>query len=79
LAYSLQTTDGRSLTGLIVEETPHAIILLDAKNQRTKVARERIESMQESPVSLMPENLLKELKPQELRDLFCYLQSEKRP
>jgi putative membrane-bound dehydrogenase-like protein len=79
LAYNVQTTDGRSLTGLIVEETPQAMILLDAKNQRTKIVRERIESVQESPVSLMPENLLKELKPQELRDLFRYLQSEHRP
>ncbi len=31
--------------------------------------------MRESPVSLMPENILKELKPQELRDLFSYLQA----
>jgi putative membrane-bound dehydrogenase-like protein len=77
LAYNVQTTDGRSLSGLIVEQTPNAITLVDAKNQRTKVARDRIESMQESPVSLMPENIMKELKPQELRDLFSYLQSEK--
>jgi hypothetical protein len=30
--------------------------------------------MEESPVSLMPDDLLKGLKPQELRDLFGYLQ-----
>jgi putative membrane-bound dehydrogenase-like protein len=79
LAYNVQTTDGRSLTGLIAEQTPSAVTLLDGKNQRTKVARERIESMQESPVSLMPENILKDLKPQELRDLFSYLQCDKPP
>jgi putative membrane-bound dehydrogenase-like protein len=79
LAYNVQTADGRSLTGLIAEQAPNAITLLDAKNQRTKVARDRIESIQESPVSLMPENLLKELKPKELRDLFSYLQSDKTP
>jgi putative membrane-bound dehydrogenase-like protein len=77
LAYAVRTTDGRFLTGLIAEQTPAAITLLDAKNQRTKIARDKIETMQESPVSLMPENLLKELKPQELRDLFSYLQSDK--
>jgi len=27
----------------------------------------------------MPENLLKELQPQELRDLFSYLESDKPP
>jgi putative membrane-bound dehydrogenase-like protein len=79
LAYNVQTTDGRSLTGLLVEQTPNAVTLLDGKNQRTKIARDKIESMQESPVSLMPEDLLKELKPQELRDLFSYLQSDKPP
>ena len=79
LAYNVQTTDGRSLSGLIVEQTPNAVTLLDGKNQRTKIARDKIESMQESPVSLMPENLLKELKPQELRDLFSYLQRDKLP
>src|SRR5262249_13514965 len=79
LAYNVHTIDGRSLTGLIAEQTPSAVTLVDAKNQRTKVARDRIESMQESPVSLMPENLLKDLKPQELRDLFSYLQSDKPP
>ncbi len=79
LAYVVQTTDGRSLTGLIAEQTPQSITLLDAKNQRTKVARNHIAAIQESPVSLMPENLLKELKPQELRDLFNYLQCDKPP
>jgi putative membrane-bound dehydrogenase-like protein len=79
LAYVVQTKDGRSLTGLIAEQTPSAVTLLDAKNQRTKVLRNQIESIQESPVSLMPDNLLKELKPQELRDLFSYLQADKPP
>jgi putative membrane-bound dehydrogenase-like protein len=77
LAYVVQTTDGRSLTGLIAEQTPAAVTLVDGKNQRTAIARGKIETMEESPVSLMPENLLKELKPQELRDLFSYLQSDK--
>ena len=77
LAYVVQTTDGRTLTGLIAEQTPAAVTLVDAKNQRTTINRSKIESIQESPVSLMPEGLLKELKPQELRDLFSYLQSDK--
>jgi putative membrane-bound dehydrogenase-like protein len=79
LAYNVQTKDGRYLRGLLFEQTPSAITLVDAKNQRTKVARARIESIQESPVSLMPENILKEFKPEELRDLFSYLQSDKPP
>jgi putative membrane-bound dehydrogenase-like protein len=79
LAYNVQTTDGCFFSGLIVEQTPNAVTLLDGKNQRIKIARNKIESMQESPLSLMPENLLKQLTPQELRDLFSYLQSDTPP
>jgi putative heme-binding domain-containing protein len=78
LSYVAQTTDGRLLTGLLVEQTPQRIVLLDAKNERTAIARDKLESLRESPVSLMPDNTLKELKPAELRDLFRYLQSEGR-
>jgi putative membrane-bound dehydrogenase-like protein len=79
LSYVVQTTDGRILTGLIVEQTPNSITLLNAKNERVIVPRDKIESIQESAVSLMPENLLKDLQPQELRDLFSYLENDKLP
>jgi putative membrane-bound dehydrogenase-like protein len=75
VAHTVQTTDGRVLTGLVVEDTPGRITLADAKNEKTVIPRKRIEIIKESPISLMPENLLMELKPQELRDLFAYLQS----
>ena len=77
LNYNLETTDGRFLNGLIAEQTADRITLLAANNERTTVSREQIKTLQESPVSLMPENLLTALKPQELRDLFSYLQSDK--
>lgn len=75
LSYTVQTTDGRVLTGLVVEDTAGQLTLVDAKNEKTSIARNRIERVQESPVSLMPDNLLKDLKPQDLRDLFAYLQA----
>jgi putative heme-binding domain-containing protein len=74
LSFVVQTTDGRVLTGLIAEQTSSQLTLLDAKNERTVLARSRIESIEESAVSLMPENLLKGLTPEEVRDLFGYLQ-----
>ncbi len=74
--FVLQSTDGRVLSGLLVEQTPSQVTLLSAKNERTTVGRDKIESLEESATSLMPENLLSGLKPQELRDLFSYLQSE---
>jgi putative heme-binding domain-containing protein len=79
LAYTVRTTDGRVLTGLLAEQAPGAVTVLSARNERTRVPRDRIEAVEESPVSLMPENILKDLKPQELRDLFRYLQSDSPP
>ncbi len=72
----VQTTTGRILTGLPIERTEGSITLVDAKGERQTVAAAEIEELHESSVSLMPENLYKELRPQDLRDLFAYLQSE---
>jgi len=76
MTFLVQTTEGRVLTGLLVEQTPGGATLLDAKNERTMIAGDKIESISESPTSLMPDNLLAPFKPQELRDLFAYLQSD---
>jgi putative membrane-bound dehydrogenase-like protein len=78
-AYNLLTTDGRILTGLIVESTPQAVTLLDAKNERTVMPRDKIDTLKASPVSLMPEQLLDGLTDQQICDLFSYLQSDGSP
>jgi putative membrane-bound dehydrogenase-like protein len=76
VATNVTTTDGRALTGIVVEDRSGHITLLTATAERVQVARKRIESIQDSQISLMPEDLLRDLKPQELRDLFAYLQSK---
>ena len=53
---------------------PPSLTLLTAENKRIKIALQEIDEMVESDVSLMPEKLLETLTPQELRDLFSYLQ-----
>jgi putative heme-binding domain-containing protein len=79
VAHVIHTTDGRTLSGLLVEQAPGRVTLVTAKNERVVIERAKVESMEESPISLMPEDLLKPLKPQELRDLFRYLQSDRAP
>ena len=76
MGYVIDTTDGQVLTGLIAEQTPSAVTLKNASNVRTAVERSKIKQMRESPVSLMPEELITKMKPQEVRDLFAYLQSD---
>jgi putative heme-binding domain-containing protein len=75
LMYTAVLSDGRTLNGLLAESTPNSVTLLDAKNQRTTIARQDIEQLEPSPLSLMPEKQLDQLTATQVRDLFSYLQS----
>lgn len=77
-AYVVTTTNGRLLTGLLADSGPKTITLLDGKNERTLLPRTEIETMTASPQSLMPEKLLAPFDDQQIRDLFSYLQSNRR-
>jgi putative heme-binding domain-containing protein len=78
LSYVVATRDGAVLTGIIAEQDAASVTLLDAKAQRTRIERSKIDAIKESAVSIMPDNLVEQLSPQELRDLFSYLQSQRK-
>jgi len=67
------TKDGRVLTGIVDESDPNRVVVLAAGGEKTAVPSGEVESVQPSAVSLMPENLYRQLSPEELRDLFGYL------
>jgi putative membrane-bound dehydrogenase-like protein len=71
----VQTRDGRTETGLPVARDESGITLVTSKNERIAIAESDIEELRESTVSHMPEGLYRQFKPQELRDLFAWLQS----
>lgn len=73
------TKAGQVLTGLPVSRDDNGLKLVDAKGQTTIIPQGEIEEIQESTVSLMPEDLYRQLSPQQLRDLFAYLQSNESP
>lgn len=73
----IQTTSGRVLTGLPVERTDASITIADAKGDKQTIPTSDIDELYDSPISLMPENLYLQFQPQQLRDLFAYLQSAK--
>lgn len=73
LCFVIVTKGGVVHAGLMAEQNAAFVTLLDAKNQRTRINRDDIDEINESPTSLMPERLLEQLSPQELRDLFAYL------
>ena len=75
VTYIAATKDGRVLTGLLVEQNAGGVTLLAAKAEKLTIAASNLDELRESEASLMPENVLKKLTPQELRDLFAFLQS----
>ena len=72
--YVMETSSGRILTGLLAEQDAASVTILDAQNKRTRIQRDDIEELQEAEVSLMPEKILEGLTPQQLRDLFSYIE-----
>ncbi len=75
----LQTADGRVLTGLPVEETDQRVVLKVQGGKLETIPRDQIEVYKVSEISMMPEQLEKQLTPQELADLFSYLALDKPP
>jgi putative heme-binding domain-containing protein len=73
LSYVVVTKSGVVQSGLMTEQDAASLTLVDAKNQRVRISRDDIDEISESPTSLMPERMLEQLSPQELRDLFAYL------
>jgi putative membrane-bound dehydrogenase-like protein len=72
----VHTVDGRVISGLPVESSGEGVTLIDANRQRSHISIADIEQQVQSPVSIMPADLYKQFTPQELRDLFAYLQSQ---
>jgi putative heme-binding domain-containing protein len=79
VSYRLVTKGGRVHTGLLAEATDDRVSLIDARGERVVVPRGQVERLGELPGSLMPEDLLKDLRPQQVRDLFGYLQADAAP
>lgn len=76
----IHTNDGRVLTGLPVGRDGSTIQVADASRPSPVAVRlSEIAELHPSPVSLMPANLYREFSPQQLRDLFRHLQSERKP
>jgi putative heme-binding domain-containing protein len=78
-ARTIVTADGRVLTGLVSEDSDARVVLKMQGGKTEVVPRGEIEVMKVSALSLMPEDLEKQLKPQELADLFAFITLDKPP
>ena len=78
----VETKDGKTYTGKLVNDTGTAITLvIDPENATKTVTIEKanIEEQQASATSLMPKDLLKTLNEEEALDLLAYLMSRGNP
>ena len=76
--FTVVTAQGRVLTGLISRETTSAIYVQQQAGEPVMVAREDIEELVPSTVSIMPKGLEQALGEQDLADLIAYLKTLKK-
>ncbi len=71
--YTVLTTDGQVVSGIMANETRTAIEILDAAAKRHTLQREDIEEISVSRKSTMPEGFEKQLDPPSMADLLEFL------
>ena len=75
-ATTVVTTGGRSVSGLVVEDSPQRIVLKVQGGKLETIPAAEIDEKRVSKVSLMPEGIEAQYKPQEIIDLFAFLTLE---
>ena len=70
---TIETHDGRSLAGFQVDRDNQVTVLRGLDGQDLTLTAREIKEVQPMGRSLMPEGLLSDLSPQQLRDFFAYL------
>jgi putative heme-binding domain-containing protein len=78
-ARTVRTFDGRVITGLLAEDNDERVVLKVQGGKLETIAREDVEAMKVSELSLMPEGIERQLQPQEIADLFAFITLDKHP
>ncbi len=78
-AVTVNTTDGRVLTGLLAEKNDQRVVLKVQGGKIETIARADVDEMGVSKLSLMPEDVERQLKPEEIADLFAYITLDRPP
>jgi putative heme-binding domain-containing protein len=69
---TVTTHRGRVVTGIVVERSPTRLVVQTA-TERIVLSREDVETIKDSPQSMMPEGILESLTKEQVRDLVAYL------
>ena len=73
LTVEIETSDGRIVSGLLVEKNGNFITLRDAKAQVLMIPADEVESLTAQSKSMMPDLLLRDLTAQQVADLTLFL------
>ena len=72
-SYAAHTVDGRTITGMLAAQDKKSVTIRTADDQQIVLSRNDLEDLQAIKTSLMPDDTLKELTDEQVRDLFAYL------
>ena len=74
--YSIRTTDGVVLTGMLASESKTSVEIVNAQGKKEAILRDDIEELKASQKSLMPEGFEGQISRVEMRDLLEFLSSK---
>lgn len=75
--YRLTTADSKVYTGLKVKDTATEVVIRDANGRDIRVAKDDIEELKPSKLSLMPDNVVSQITYDQFIDLLAFLKSKK--
>ena len=75
--YRLVTTDSKVFTGLKVKEDTKEVVIRDANGRDNRVAKDEVDSLTPSKMSLMPDNVVSQISYDQFIDLLAFLKSKK--
>ena len=67
------TDDGQSQTGVLTEKNDQYLVLVNAENEVTRIAAERVEAVEALETSPMPAKLLNRFNADQVQDLLAFL------
>ena len=74
-AWTALTSDGRSLSGLLVSRSPEQVVIRGSDGLDTTLEAAELEDLVRQPVSLMPADLASTLSASELTDIVAWLET----
>jgi putative membrane-bound dehydrogenase-like protein len=75
LSYTAVTTDGKSVSGMLLSESGNSVTLVSADGKEHVLLRGKLEELVSSQRSVMPEGLEKDLSMQDIADVITFVQT----